>query len=262
MEKNKYLIINDLIYDMYRWNDLSDIKDNFFQLLKLVIPFSYASILLKTPSDNDDIALSVLTCYPEEFTEAEEMYLTYEYVDDLGWNLYSHESKVIRESDIVDDEHRFNTPMYKACYQKYDIYDNLQLTICFNNKLYGVLTLFSTSSQGAYSSEDMFFLRSIGMHINAVISRLYENFYNSANSTAYTLPDINDIMATYQFTPRESDIIKHLIAFEEISEISDSLGISEHTLQKHLQNIFRKADVSSKWEFMRKLHSTESHTIR
>ncbi len=174
--------------------------------------------------------MSVLTCYPEQFTEAEEKYLTYEYVDDLVWNLYSHESKVIRESDIVDDEHRFNTPMYKACYKKYNIYDNLLITIRFNNKLYGVLTLFSTSSQGVYSSEDMFFLRSIGMHINTVISRLYENFYNSSNSTAPNLPDINDIMATYQFTPRETDIIKHLLTFEEISEISDALGISEHTL--------------------------------
>lgn len=255
MEKNKFLIINELIYDMYRWQSLEDINDNFFLLLKRVIPFSYASILLKDSSHSADITLSVLTCFPKEFTEAEERYLTYEYVDDLGWNLYSHESKVIRESDIVDEAHRFDTPMYKACYKKYHIYDNLQLTICYDNTLYGVLTLFSTKEYGAYSAEDMFFLRSIGMHINAVIGHLSQNRSNSSSALSC---NTENLFASYSFTPKEQDIISHLISFEENSEIADALNISANTLQKHLQNIFRKAGVSSKWEFMHKIHQLQS----
>ena len=252
MEKNKYLIINDLIYDLYQWKKLEDIEENFFQLLKLVVPFSYASVLLKTEknTDSNKIPLSILSCFPSEFKEAEEKYLSYEDVDDLGWNLYARESKVIRESDIVDENKRFNSAMYNDCYKKYDIYDNLQLTICFNNKLYGVLTLFSTKDYGAYSAEDMFFLRSIGMHINAVISRLYEKH------TQESITSI-DFLSNYTFTSKEKEIIHQLLQFEDNSVIAKSLNISEHTLQKHLQNIFRKFKVNSKWEFMRKLNHLE-----
>lgn len=257
MEKNKYLIINDLIYDMYRWKSLEDIGDSFFQRLKLVIPFTYASILLKETAPDGGIALSVLTCFPKSFTAAEEKYLTYEYVDDLGWNLYSHESKVIRESDIVGEERRFNTALYKDCYAKFDVYDDLQLTICQEGILYGVLTLFSTRKQGAYSAEDMFFLRSIGMHVNAVFARLCQDARSDEASDSQTwdssVPDLEQITAACRLTPKESDIVTHLIKFEENGEIAADLGISEHTLQKHLQNIFRKTNVSSKWEFMRKI---------
>ena len=34
-------------------------------------------------------------------------------------------------------------------------------------------------------------------------------------------------------------------------EIAQSLGIRENTLQKHLQNIFRKTNVTSRWELLR-----------
>ncbi len=250
MEKNKFLIINELIYDMYQWQSLDDINDNFFLMLRRVIPFSYASILLKDLAISSDIRLSVLTCFPKEFTEAEERYLSYEYMDDLGWNLYSHESKVIRESDIVDDAHRFDTPMYKACYKRFHIYDNLQLTICYDNTLYGVLTLFSVKEQGAYSADDMFFLRSIGMHINTVIAHLSHNRCNPASTFSNNM-DV--LLARCSFTSKEQDIISHLVCFEENTQIADALNISANTLQKHLQNIFRKAGVSSKWEFMHKM---------
>ena len=39
MEKNTFLIINDLIYEMYGWKSLSDIKEDFFKRLKIIIPF-------------------------------------------------------------------------------------------------------------------------------------------------------------------------------------------------------------------------------
>lgn len=47
MEKNQFLVINDLIYEMYHWRSMDDIKENFFQRLKIIVPFTYASILLK-----------------------------------------------------------------------------------------------------------------------------------------------------------------------------------------------------------------------
>ena len=175
MDKNQFLVINDLIYDMYNWRSLEDIKENFFQRLKLIVPFSYASIMLKKDPDSDDVMLCNPICYPEAFLEAEEAYLAYEPdADYMVWNLYAKESKLLRSSAILDEQTRLNSPLYQNCYQKFDVYDDMQFTIVHDGRLLGLLTLYRTSIDGAFTTDDMFFIRSLGMHLNAVMHRLLD----------------------------------------------------------------------------------------
>ncbi|MCB5475987.1 MULTISPECIES: LuxR C-terminal-related transcriptional regulator [Blautia] len=42
-----------------------------------------------------------------------------------------------------------------------------------------------------------------------------------------------------------------MFQYRNNDEIAQSLGIRENTLQKHLQNIFRKTNVTSRWELLR-----------
>ena len=110
MDKNQFLVINNLIYDMYHWRSLEDIKENFFQCLKLIVPFSYASILLRKSPDAEDVTLCNPICYPEAFSEAEEAYLSYEPdADYMLWNLYAKESKLLRTSAILHEQPRLKS---------------------------------------------------------------------------------------------------------------------------------------------------------
>ena len=61
MEKNTFLMINDMIYDLYSCTSLNEIKAKFLLRLKMVIPYSYASILLhETTEDPDTIRLTTV----------------------------------------------------------------------------------------------------------------------------------------------------------------------------------------------------------
>lgn len=251
MEKNTFLVINDLIYEMYGWRSLEDIKENFFQRLKIIVPFSYASIMLKKTSDPEDVTLCNPICYPEYFSEAEEAYLSSSLDDDyLLWNLYAKESKLLRVSDILDEDKRLNSPLYTTCYKKFDVYDDMQFTIVYNEKLLGLLTLYRTRIDGTFTTEDMFFVRALGMHLNAVMHRMLDtgSDCNSQHTNAHRLARIQE---AYQLTARETEICARLLRFETNAEIADALGIRENTLQKHLQNLFRKLNVSSKWDVLR-----------
>lgn len=249
MEKNHFLIINDLIYEMYNWNSLEDIKQNFFQRLKIIIPFSYASILLKANDDPDDVTLCNPICYPDYFTEAEQNYISNEPGSDYTlWNLYARESKLIRSSAILDDATRLNSPLYVNCYRKYDVYDDMQFTIVHEGRLLGLLTLYRTRIDGAFATDDMFYMRALGMHLNAVMHRIL--------TPAPATPVVNqahltELQKKYALTGREAEILSHLYRFESNTEIADALGIRDNTLQKHLQNLFRKLGVASKWEILR-----------
>ena len=117
----------------------------------------------------------------------------------------------------------------------------------YNQKFLGILTLFRTRIDGIFSDEDLFYLRSLGMHFNAVL-------YNITRKKQQEYPtgaSLKELKTQYQLTPRETQILEQLFCFCTNEEIADSLGIRENTLQKHMQNIFRKTNPSSKWDLLR-----------
>lgn len=251
MEKNNFYIINELIYNLYSYESIEAFTKHFLPGIKLLIPYSYASLLLcqkpKASEASEELLFHPPICCPAYFEEAEEEYLRSIRDDHLLWILHASESQVIRESDLIEEEKRLSSPLYVRCYRKFNIFDTLQYTIVYQQKLLGVLTLFRTKIDGAFSDEDMFCLRSLGLHLNAVVHRLC------------TLPSLtwetgrltSELRLQYQLTGREEQILAFLYDYQNNNEIAEALGISEHTLQKHLQNIFRKMHISSKWELLR-----------
>jgi DNA-binding CsgD family transcriptional regulator len=54
------------------------------------------------------------------------------------------------------------------------------------------------------------------------------------------------LMATYDLTDREQQVAHHVLRGAPTSVIAHELGISVHTVQEHLKNIFAKTDVRSR----------------
>ena len=52
--------------------------------------------------------------------------------------------------------------------------------------------------------------------------------------------------AEVQLSPREFDILRRLTAGESTSDMAAALGISEHTVRKHIQNLLAKLGVHSR----------------
>lgn len=250
MDKNTFLIFNDLIYDLHECESTDELKDIFLKRLKHLIPYSYASLLFSDQSsDNSNIYIGKPICIPDTFTEAEEAYIAHADEDPLLWLFNRKESTLIRESDLFGDESRLSTPLYLKCYQRYNIFDTLQFSIVYQNRLLGILTLFRTKIDGIFSDEDMFLLRSLGSHLNAVVYKLL--VLNPAQMLKQNTLNIDELADTYHLTPKETEVLTKIFSFESNEEIADEMKISTNTFQKHLQNIFRKLDVSSKWELLK-----------
>lgn len=245
MDKNIFLIFNDILYDLYQCQTTEDLKTQFLPRLKLLLPFSYASILLR-----DDAAegprLSVPLCYPDEFTAAEEAYLRAAEEDQLLWLVHTREPQLVKESDLIPEQKRLSAPLYLHCYKPFHIFDSLQYASVCRQQFLGVLTLFQTREDRPFDQEDMFHLRTLGTHFNAVLYRL-------TRETPRTFSEnfTKKLQKTCSLTPREYEILCMIYAYRDNTEISQSLGITDSTLQKHLQNIFRKTKTSSRWELLR-----------
>lgn len=253
MEKNTFLLYNDLICHLYMCTTPEDFKTRFLVPLRMLIPYSYASILFASdtaihsePGESHPAALYRLPplCIPDSFTEAEENYIRYCEDDPMLWIIQGAESTLIRESDLFPEERRLHTPIYLRCYRKYDIYDTVQYSLVKNNHFLGVLTLFRTRKDPDFDDMDLFFLRSLGIHLNEVI-------YHVLVSDPASLMPSEDFSRRYELTPKENMILCQLLQYKNNDEIAQAMSIKETTLLKHFQNIFRKCGVSSKWELLR-----------
>ena len=124
----------------------------------------------------------------------------------------------------------------------------MQFSIVCNHEFTGVLTLFRTKIDDAFNHDDLFYMRSLGVHINAVYQKIL--FTQKRKDCLNSQEDVNALAEKHDLTARERQILKFILEFQNNDEIAASLGISENTVQKHLQNIFRKMNVSSKWELL------------
>jgi len=63
-----------------------------------------------------------------------------------------------------------------------------------------------------------------------------------------TLPRSNGaerVIDTIQLTPREADVLRLLARGCTYIQVSDHLGMSVHTVESHVKNVYRKLDVHS-----------------
>lgn len=254
MEKNSFLIYNDIVCSLYACRTKEDLKANFLIPLSLLIPSSYSSLLFSAfPKENsrniqEPSSLYEMPplCVPDSFARAEKTYIRNCREDPMLWIIRGSESTLIRESDLLPEERRLQSPLYLKCYEKYKIYDTLQYSIVKDRRFLGVLTLFRRREDSPFSENEMFFLRALGIHLNAVLDQILCGSFASKREPA----DLSDRILPYHLTPRETEILSLLLQYRNNGEIASLLGIKETTLQKHIQNLYRKCGVSSKWELV------------
>ena len=110
MEKNNFLIYNDIVYTLYQCKSYEALRDEFLPRLRLLIPFTYASIISVNPENRTEIVPTPV-CFPDYFYEAELLYIDHMSEDHLLWINNVRESQLVRESDLVNDDVRLNSSL-------------------------------------------------------------------------------------------------------------------------------------------------------
>lgn len=247
MDKNTFAIYNGIVAALYSCSSFEDMRSFFLTRLKMLIPFSYASILIKDDTGTgESFYRPDMYCLPDYFAEAEHRYVMQADEDPLLWLIHGGESTIVRESEMLSEDERLNSALYTGCYRDFDIYDSLQYSIVSNRKLLGVVTLFRNRASGEFTDDSTFYLRSLGPHINSVFEKICRSQDSPVSGS-----DPSHLSSKYGLTPRETEILGLILEFRNPDEIASALDIAETTVHKHMQNIFRKTEVSSRWELLR-----------
>jgi DNA-binding CsgD family transcriptional regulator len=60
-----------------------------------------------------------------------------------------------------------------------------------------------------------------------------------------------------RLSPREREVLEHLLRGHRVSSIARELGVSEHTVRNHLKSMFRKLAVHSQADLVRLVRTGE-----
>lgn len=242
MDTNQFMIYNDLLYTLYSAETETDVYRELLSYLKMLIPSSYASLLTSDP-ESEGLSFRGVYCDPVSFTEAEQKYVELYQQDQVKWMMMSKESVVLKESDLLSTDKRLHSAIYQSCYLPYHIFDTMQMSIVHDRRFLGVVTLFHTKKDPAFTEADISLLKALGRHLNLIFARhLQKEPESSVRSGLKKIPD------NVHLTRRETEILGLVYQALSNQEICEQLHITEHTLQKHLQNIYRKLHVSSRVE--------------
>lgn len=247
MQNNEFLLINNITFQIYSIPDFDTMKITFLNLLKMLIPNTASSILMADHTNSKNLLCDPI-CVPVVYSDAEKNYLLNEDEDYTRWIMLSGQCLLIRESDLMPEEERIKTVLYKKCYEPFGLHYSLQLNLVYNDLFLGVVTIYRKKEEGDFTSDEMFIVKAFSDHLNL---RFYEYYTKDSKNSSNASYSIANLASQYNLTNREVEVLQLIFQDMDNDEIADKLFISGYTLKKHIQNLYRKFNVSTKWNLLK-----------
>ena len=246
LSDSEWLCLNDLVLSINSIEDDREFRSVVLKKIRFLIPYESAAFflsdlskdLVSTPEEwrtsafldpvGIDVPAGVLERYTEEYWRQ----------DLIAARNKLTRSAVMRESDhlSLDDL----TSSY--------IHDYLQgrhvVNISFFNEegFLGSLNLNREKDQADFSDREVQILELIEPHVTNRLSKWRVRADHSSSEMVFA--------HDYDISNRESDVARCILHGMDNAGIAAELGISLGTVKKHLENIFRKTNVSSRGELM------------
>ena len=247
MENYEVMAISEILYHLYDTSDFMQRQQQVLSMTRRFLSCAFASILhAGEPKPDGRPSFCRPVCDPVSFLPAEENYIRLSGEDHLLWGSEAGRPGILRESSLLSDEKRLSTPIYKACYEPFQVYDTLQANLFAGSTFLGVFTFYRTREEGAFTDEDVFAVQVLSSHLIRFMRAEVLQNGEMRGEAAGNLPPLQETL-----TDREREILGHLLAGESDEQITQALSISAGTLKKHLQHIYRKLGIQARWELLR-----------
>ena len=139
LETNDWMVLNSIIYKIYTTEDLTVMRKDFLEQMKLVIDFDSADFHLAGSDDEGGLV------EPVTYNCEGERAMKYDEIDYSRGIMYGGKSLVYRETDIISDDARMKSEYYKKVYVPNNWHYSLQMVICKDKKFLGVITFYLTT---------------------------------------------------------------------------------------------------------------------
>lgn len=221
--------------------NLNEYYEKILDSLNTFIPYDAAHILLHDSQENFSEFITVNI--QDDTVEAYREY--FQFIDPLKENMYDSPSAI--KSSLTLDYRRWKRSEY---FQDFLVANNFYylcgVDIHYQGKLLITISLIRSKSSGDFTAPEILFLERTKDFIAGHIQLLLQINPQSAEENKLIQTIFRENVDSMDFTPREKEIVRLVKAGHTNKEISEELFISINTVKKHLQNIYRKSEVSNR----------------
>lgn len=247
LDPNDWLTLNSLIYNIYTTEDLTVMRQQLLEQLKMIIDFDSADFYLVKEEDEKDI-LTAPVYYNCDSGDA-DFSTAINYNKDIAYN---GKSIVYRDTDIISDEKRMQSEYYQKIYKTNNWHYSLQLILGRDKKFLGTATFYRTIGKDNFLYDDIFIIDLLKDHLAYRLSHDRESALSDSGKLTVT-----QASEKFELTRRERDILRHLMEGLDNDDICDQLCISVNTLKKHILNIYRKLGINNRVQLFKMIMEKE-----
>jgi len=241
---------SQMVYRINQTPNYHEYCDQVLKLIRTLIPYKKGLVAQASREDGFTSQKELFCVNPPGLIFDESMFMNSEYRSTWAEYLFSPWSTVFRMSDIIDNIQFEKSKQYKEMYEPQDIYHGLYVTIVHNDYPLGLLGLFRAKEEPEFSAKDLFCMELLKIHLELKLYMLLTEEQAKPNSQSVTSAAQNSV--SYNLSRREQEIISHICKGETDEEISNCLYISRGTLRRHVYNIYRKVNVKSRVQLIKK----------
>jgi len=251
LSQSEWLSINEIILSIYAIPDMTQMRKAFLDKLHSLIfydsaLFDFAVTSNKNPLFFDPVSVNIHEKYIKNYYEY------FQHIDYTRW-IFSQPNPIIyRDTDLLNDELRENTEYFKNWMRPTNTYYGAGSAIISDGTLLGSVTLFRSAARDNFSERDLFILEILNSHLS---NRLSQAYPQGIKNNILQIRQSDSLMENYGLTSRELEIIQFVSNGMSNQEISRALFISETTVKKHLNNIFKKLSINSRTQLMKFIYA-------
>ncbi len=250
LTQNEWEKLNDIVITINNISDSTAMRTAFLQKLMTLIDFDFSEfdigIIKKAsaPQLVDPVMVSKFSRkFEEEFIyQYENIYAPMDYVN---WVFMSPESLVYRESDLLNDEVRKQSPFYLNYLKVYDLVYISGIVLASRGRFLGAISLYKKERHGDFSDRDIYILKQLLPHLHARFEADSEKIRKNEKSLSYLLKN------QFNLTNREIEIMGLIYMGFSNSSIAEHAGIALNTAKKHIYNIYEKLEVQNRTQLVK-----------
>ena len=252
METQKLIQFDSLLYTVYSRAPIAKMKQDVLRQLYHFMPCTFCSILDYT--DHEDMTATCHDdpiCFPETYKIVEDTYIKLEGQDKNRWVSWEPDCKVYRTSDLYPEGiSREQSPIYCSCFAPYELHYAAYAILRHQSKGLGCLSLYRSKSANDFSNEEVLILQMLARHLSQRLAMHHpaadtaRDALSGDGNPSGSEKKLLDLAMHYHLTARELEILKSLTLQQSMESWAHQLHISENTLKKHLQSLYRKTGVN------------------
>ncbi|GAA6151548.1 response regulator transcription factor [Pseudoteredinibacter isoporae] len=213
------------------------------KLLEDLLPISSAAFYLLDPDMRhrgvvlSNMSPGVERRYHEEFSN----------LDPLDARKFHHREEKVA---TIDEQMPFSLLRQTIYYQDFMLPHGhryvADMFFRYEGMVVAVITLLRHESLGQYSENELGMLRKIQPFLEYTLNSVY---------MPKRVEERQSLGNKYQLTPRELDVLEHIIAGASNKQLAKDLNLGLATIKTHLLHIFQKMSVGSRAELLAKVIS-------